>query len=201
MKKKIAICVCSGLLVLLCISVYLLIFRKPEITITQVTITELLKDYESMRDFWSDDEIMDIIPDFMEDAKKYPDIQNMWGDEDLPSYNPQDYAVLSIQFSARNTTIFDSIYKYALINAFDRQAGVAIVSNPLVTPIEIKRLSTTDELEYRMYIYMGDKSKEEIEQFINSIEFQVCFDSKIYKGGSIIVDVENPDITYIRCEE
>lgn len=186
---------------MLCIGVYLLIFRKPQIVITQVTVTELLKNYESFQGFWSDDEIMDIIPDFMEDAKTYPDIQNMWGDEDLPSYAPRDYAVLSIQFSARNTTIFDSIYKYALINAFDRQAGMAIVTNPLVTPTEIKRLSTTDELEYRMYIYIGGKSEEEIEQFIDSIEIQVCFDNRIYKGGSIIVGVENPDITYIRCED
>ncbi len=201
MKKKITLTTCAVLFVLVSLCIYFFIFRKPQITVTQVAITDLLKVYEMNRGFLSDEEIMDAIPYFIELSEEYSDIQNLWGNEDLPSYNPEDYAKLSFQFSASNTTIFDYIYKFSLINTYDKEAGMAIVSIPPVTTTEIKRLGTTHELECSLYIYIGDKSQDEIEAFVDSIEFQVCFENKVYKSGSILVNPEAPDIKYIQLEE
>ena len=197
LKKKIIICVLSLLMILVASGVYVFVLSKPHISVDKVTITTLELEYSGEK-YGEDYDIVGTVEYDFNNAleRKYKDMQLFWKDDELPSDDPKDYAVLTFYLNVENTSIFDSFCKYVLLNKYDEQSEILLVTAPQPVYYEFERLSSSDQYVYQIYIYIGDKTKEDIENLVESVQLQIPFSNTIHKNGNVYVDIDEVEITY-----
>lgn len=196
-KKRIIIGVSSVLMILVAIGVYVLVLSKPHISVDKVTITTLELEYSGEK-YGNDYDILGMVEYDFNNAleRKYKDMQLFWEDDELPSDNPKDYALLTFHLNVENTSIFDSFCKYLLLNEYDEQSEILLATAPQPVYYEFNRLSSSNQYVYQIYIYIGDKTKEDIGKLIESMQLQVPFSNTVHKSGNVYVDIDDVEITY-----
>lgn len=192
-KKKIIIAI--SIIICLAVCVYIFVFSKPRVKCTKVRVISLMNTSSTSRD----DHVEDVIVDLMEDAKQGDSYQSLqlFFDNELSSYDEADYAVIRFDIEVKNSTVYDAYCKYLLVDEYDTDSGVLVVTIPQLGTNQFKRMSTTDvPNSLAIYICIKDKSKEELEDIIHNMVLQVPYSNKINKTGSVKISLKDVPVEF-----
>lgn len=197
MKKPLIFLSVAVVLVAVGIGAYLLLFAKPGGRVSEIEVKLLPELYLGER-ACSDEEMISGISGLLTDARAglYADMQAFWSDEELPSAVATDYALVTFSIEITNTTVFDSFCNGVLVDRYDETSDLFLVTNPSPTIAELERFSKESVAEYCVYVYLGDKSKEEIEATLKSVRLQIPFQNRIYSGGNQYADCNEATVSF-----
>lgn len=198
MKKPLIFLSVALVLVAVGIGAYLLLFAKPGANVSEIEVKLLPELYQGDR-ACSDEEMISSISGLMTDARAglYADMQAFWSHEELPSEVATDYALVTFSVEITNTTVFDSFCNGVLVDRYDETSELFLVTNPSPTITELERFSKESVAEYSVYVYLGDKTKEEIEATLKSVGLQIPFHNRIYAGGNQYADCDKATVSFV----
>lgn len=195
-KKRIKIFIIALALVVVFIIAYILLLSKPKIVVKSVSVESLdLFTKPEHLGYMEGVNPVDSIEYFIERNRTYDDedIQVFMQGDKLPSNDPNDYALVTLELEITNRTLFDYYCDYIMVSDSNDLHDSYFVTKPNVKPYVANRLSTTKDFTFKFYIYTKGKNAGDIEDFVRDLDLQFPFNNHILKDRNKAFSVEDND--------
>ena len=196
-KKRVIFIILLFLVVLFIGSVLLFVFIPPRAIVLDIQVTPLQTFFGGEKST-PKERVWEILEYAFQNGKKSSDIsaQCITDSEFLPSEDPYDYSMVTLQMTVKSRSIWKSTLPFALVDSCNNSSQILICVPAATYCVKTERFVQESKMRFQFYIFTKDKTEDEIEEALHSIILQIPYSNRVHSGDSIYVDCKGADIIF-----